>query len=156
MTFFATIYNKFWISDWKSTRERAHSHTWGWNWLWGHLASEEEGLGFPMDTCCPEGNKPGLSKAALGRLPSLRAEVQTRGPSSPLRSSPLIVPGDKEIHMSPRQKNTISNFQTEVSRNPYLDRADVSRYTKVRIVKTLYKCKGWTIKKAECRRIDAF
>ena len=27
MTFFATIYNKFWISAWKSTRETAHSHT---------------------------------------------------------------------------------------------------------------------------------
>ena len=94
-----------------------------------------------MDTCRPEAKRPGLRKAAVGRLSGLSrgrgaGVVQTRGPSLPLRSSPLIVPGDKEIHMLPSQKkNAISNFQTEVSRNSYLDRADSSRYTKVRILK---------------------
>ena len=43
-----------------------------------------------------------------------------------------------------------------------LKRRDIILLTKVRIVKAIifpvvmYGCKGWTIKKAECRRIDAF
>ena len=43
-----------------------------------------------------------------------------------------------------------------------LKRRDTILLTKVRIVKAIifpvvmYGCEGWTIKKAECRRIDAF
>ena len=39
---------------------------------------------------------------------------------------------------------------------------DITSLTKVRIVKAMffpvimYRCESWTIKKAECRRIDAF
>ena len=39
---------------------------------------------------------------------------------------------------------------------------DITLLTKVRLVKVMvfpvvmYGCKGWTVKKAECRRIDAF
>ena len=39
---------------------------------------------------------------------------------------------------------------------------DITLPTKVHIIKSmvfpvvLYECKSWTIKKAECRRIDAF
>ena len=33
---------------------------------------------------------------------------------------------------------------------------DITLLVKVRIVKTMYGCENWTIKKAECRRIDAF
>ena len=43
-----------------------------------------------------------------------------------------------------------------------LKRRDITPPTKVRIVKAVvflgvtYGCKSWTIKKAECQRIDAF
>ena len=53
-------------------------------------------------------------------------------------------------------------FQTEICRHHLLKRRDISWPTKVRIVKTtvfpvdMYGCEGWTIKKAECQRIDAF
>ena len=39
---------------------------------------------------------------------------------------------------------------------------DITLSTKVRLVKAMvfpvvmYRCEGWTVKKAECRRIDAF
>ena len=44
----------------------------------------------------------------------------------------------------------------------YLDSRDIPSPTKVHLVKAMvfpivmYKCESWTIKKAECRRIDAF
>ena len=43
-----------------------------------------------------------------------------------------------------------------------LKRRDITLSTKVRLVKAMvfpvvmYECESWTIKKAECRRIDAF
>ena len=43
-----------------------------------------------------------------------------------------------------------------------LKNRDISLLTKVRLVKAMifpvvmYGCEGWAIKKAECRRIDAF
>ena len=43
-----------------------------------------------------------------------------------------------------------------------LKRRDITLPTKVRLVKAMvfpmvvYGCESWTIKKAECRRIDAF
>ena len=43
-----------------------------------------------------------------------------------------------------------------------LNSRDITLLTKVPLVKTLvfpvviYECESWTIKKAECRRIDAF
>ena len=43
-----------------------------------------------------------------------------------------------------------------------LKNSDITLPTKVRLVKTMvfpvvmYRCESWTIKKAECRRIDAF
>ena len=43
-----------------------------------------------------------------------------------------------------------------------LESRDVTFPTKVHLVKTIvfsvvmYECESWTIKKAECRRIDAF
>ena len=79
-----------------------------------------------MNTCLPEGKKPGLSEAALGRLPGLRGEAQTRWPSSPLRPSPLIAYpwGQRNTHVSQEKNN---NFQTEVNLNPFLGRADLSR-----------------------------
>ena len=33
---------------------------------------------------------------------------------------------------------------------------DITLLVKVRIVKTMYGCENWTIKKAECQRIDDF
>ena len=49
---------------------------------------------------------------------------------------------------------------------PYLDSIlksrDITLLTKVRVVKAMvfpvvmYECEGWTVKKAECQRIDAF
>ena len=33
---------------------------------------------------------------------------------------------------------------------------DITLPTKVRLVKAMYGCESWTVKKAECRRIDAF
>ena len=33
---------------------------------------------------------------------------------------------------------------------------DITLSTKVRLVKAMYGCECWTVKKAECRRIDAF
>ena len=44
----------------------------------------------------------------------------------------------------------------------YLDSRDITLLTKVHLVKAMvfpvliYECEGWTIKKAECRRINAF
>ena len=46
--------------------------------------------------------------------------------------------------------------------NSILKRTDITLLTKVHIVKALvfpvvmYGCESWTLKKAECRRIDAF
>ena len=48
------------------------------------------------------------------------------------------------------------------NRDYILKSRDISLLTKVHLVKAmvfisvLYGCEGWTIKKAECRRIDAF
>ena len=33
---------------------------------------------------------------------------------------------------------------------------DITLLIKVHIVKTMFGCESWTIKKAECQRIDAF
>ena len=46
--------------------------------------------------------------------------------------------------------------------NSLLKNRDITLSTKVRLIKAMvfpvviYRCESWTIKKAECRRIDAF
>ena len=53
-------------------------------------------------------------------------------------------------------------FPTEMCQRRLLKRTDVTWPRKVHIVKTIvlpvgvYRCECWTIKKAECQRIDAF
>ena len=53
-----------------------------------------------------------------------------------------------------------ANFMTNL--DSILKRRDITLPTKVRLVKAMvfpvvmYGCESWTVKKAECRRIDAF
>ena len=80
----------------------------------------------------------------------------------------------KESYDQPRQHIADSDCNHEIKRHLLLGRKvmtnldsifksrDVTLSTKVRLVKAMvspvvmYGCESWTIKKAECRRIDAF
>ena len=64
------------------------------------------------------------------------------------KRSEKIIFGDKN-HSKPRKQSTLKS-------------RDITLPTKVRLVKAMvlpvvmYGCESWTVKKAECRRIDAF
>lgn len=102
MTFFATIYNfGFQIRE-KHKGDSSFTHT-RVKLTLRTSGQRGRGAGFPVDTCCPEGKKPGLSKAALGRLPS-KGEVQTSGSLFATGVLTSDCPWGQEIHVSPPKK----------------------------------------------------
>ena len=114
-----------------------------------------------MDTCRPEAKRPGLRKAALGRLPGLSEEGSRQRASLPLRSSPLIVPGDKEIHVALTKKmplviSRLKSVEIRIWTGQIHPDTQKSVQSKVVFPVAIYKCESWTIRKAECRRMDAF
>jgi len=80
----------------------------------------------------------------------------------------------KKIFFNKRKSHTSSDCSHEIKRRLLLGRKvmtnldsifksrDITLPTKVRLVKAIvfpvvmYGCESWTVKKAECRRIDAF
>ena len=93
------------------------------------------GAGVPSGHLPPWSKETWAEKGRSGKAARpKRGGVQTKG----LFATEVLTsdcPWGQRNTRRPHKKNAISNFQTEVSRNSYLDRADSSRYTKVRIVK---------------------
>ena len=60
------------------------------------------------------------------------------------------------------KRNLLLGRKTMINLDSILKSRDISLPTKVRLVKAMvfpvvvYRCESWTVKKAECRRIDAF
>ena len=69
---------------------------------------------------------------------------------------PRVTPFLKGFKMLPLGKKVMTNLDS------ILQNRDITLPTKVRLVKAMvfpvvmYGCESWTIKKAECQRIDAF
>ena len=83
-------------------------------------------------------------------------------------STLLVSPGDHHTRRCGGQVVTTSSWLTwgitgvMTNLDSILKSRDITLPTKVRLVKAMvfpvvmYGCEGWTVKKAECRRIDAF
>ena len=130
-------------------------------------------LGFP---CSSAGKESACNARDLGLIPGL-GRSPGEGKGYPFRYSGLENSMDCIVHGFAKSWIQLSDFHFTsqklelwlVKLNPLktnldsiLKSRDITLLTKVRLVKAMvfpvvmYGCEGWTIKKAECRRIDAF
>ena len=72
------------------------------------------------------------------------------------------IEAENPILWPPDAKNSLLGRKVMNNEDSILKSRDITLPTKVRLLKAmvfpvvLYECESWTIKKAECRKIDAF
>ena len=87
------------------------------------------------------------------------AETMETGTDFIFLGSKIIADGDCSLEI---KRHLILGRKAMTNLDSILKSRDITLSTKVRLVKAkvfpvvTYGCKSWTIKKAECRRIDAF
>ena len=76
--------------------------------------------------------------------------------------SKFTVDGDCRHEIKKKKKNLLLRIKAMKNLDSMLKIRDIALPTNIHIVKTMvfplviYGCESWTIKKAECQRIDAF
>ena len=108
----------------------------------------------PMDCSSPGFSVHGIAQA---RILEWVAISSSRGSSKPRDQTRIsCVSGDGLFTIEPPRKSIMTNLDS------ILKRRDITLPTKVHLVKAMvfpvvmYGCESWTVKKAECRRIDGF
>ena len=66
------------------------------------------------------------------------------------------VEAETAIFWPPDVKNLLLGRKVMTNLDSILKSRDITLSAKVHLVKVMYGCESWTIKKAECQRIDAF